>query len=628
MRKIITLLLFAIFPAFIFAQTITTDAASNVSFTTVTLNGTGASLDPGVSYYVEFRVTAISGNYTGVSPVTSAIFTGGASNVFTYNLTGLNSGTTYYYKTRLKYYDAIDDDWYTGGNGLEVSFTTLATTAPTLTTGTAANISYTAFDINTNNISSNGGSAITEQGVVVSTTNNPPTVTDTKITYTPLGIGDYNVSLTGLATGTTYYVRAYAINGVGTSYGATTLTQATLTPAVPSVSIGTDFTSITNNSANNTGNNATADNGSAITDKGILYATHSSPDETDVILSTGTSGLGTFNGTLTGLSQLTKYYARAYAINGIGYGYSASEKSFITKATVAADISNVISLASQQLNITYTGGSGSNCIIYMRETDQNFSNPTDGNEYTGNLAFGSGANLGGGTYVVYSGAAAKGTITVTGLDNDKDYYFRIATYSGSGASTIYDINTEIIDSEGSQLPVSLVAFGASKEADGIELNWITNSEINNQYFAIEKSIDAVFYQEIGLVNGAGNSNTVQNYTFLDQQEITGQVYYRLRQVDYDGTINYSQAIVIETSSALPQFNQVNGSETSINLILTTVSTSSVLTINDITGKEVKRINLSNSGAHQLSLSRTQLASGVYMITLSDNQNKITKKIVL
>jgi hypothetical protein len=516
MRKIITLLLFAIFPAFIFAQSVTTNAATGISYTSVTLNG-------------EF--TDCNGGW---------LF--GAS--FDYGLTV--------------------------GYGL----------------------------------------------------NSTPTISSANVNGTTC-----SVHITGLTSGTTYHVQFKAMAGGPYFYGGD-ITFTTLSPSVPTVSIGADFSSITNNSATNTGNNATSDNGSAITDKGLVYGTATSPTIANSVFSTGTSGTGTYNGSLTSLNQLTKYYVRAFAQNGIGYGYSATEKSFITKATVAADISNVISLASQQLNITYTGGSGSNCIIYMRETDQNFSNPTDGNEYTGNLVFGSGANLGGGTYVVYSGAAAKGTITVTGLDNDKDYYFRIATYSGSGASTIYDINTEIIDSEGSQLPVSLVAFGASKEADGIELNWITNSEINNQYFAIEKSIDAVFYQEIGLVNGAGNSNTVQNYTFLDQQEITGQVYYRLRQVDYDGTINYSQAIVIETSSALPQFNQVNGSETSINLILTTVSTSSVLTINDITGKEVKRINLSNSGAHQLSLSRTQLASGVYMITLSDNQNKITKKIVL
>ncbi len=89
------------------------------------------------------------------------------------------------------------------------------------------------------------------------------------------------------------------------------------------------------------------------------------------------------------------------------------------------------------------------------------------------------------------------------------------------------------------LPVELISFQATKTPERhVELTWKTASEINNDYFVIEKSTDAVHYIPLQEVEGAGNSNVELSYVVLDQSPYAGVSYYRLKQVDYDGTVSY------------------------------------------------------------------------------------------
>jgi hypothetical protein len=509
------------------------------------------------------------------------------------------------------------------------NFTTLSYSAPTVTSGSAANVDYTSFEVNSNNVTSNGGYPISEQGIVYSTSNNPPTILDTKVTYSPVGTGSFDVELTGLNSNTTYYVRAYATNIIGTGYGSV-VTQATTAPTTPTVSIGTDFSSITNNSANNTGNEATAENGAAVTDKGLVCSTSPNPTSADVVVSSGTSGLGTYSGALTGLAQLTTHYVRAYALNSVGYGYSAGEKSFTTLATNDAEITSMVSVQSGELTINFDPGSGDGCIVYMRENDQLFTDPSNGSSYTGNSIYGSGDDIGsGGNYVVFAGASAKGSVLVTNLDDTKDYYFKIATYSGSGASRNYQVQTDIQNSaDDSNLPVEFLNFTAQGTANGTKLFWATATEINNHYFQIEKSEDAVFFHEIGRVDGAGNSNMQMDYNYTDTENLNKKVYYRLRQVDFDGSVSYSQVITVDQASASASIDYVFADDAALNMIVNTVSTQSTLRVMNMAGQVVREITLNGSTNHQLRLSKSSLPKGLYLITLEDGQNRTVKKVVL
>lgn len=128
---------------------------------------------------------------------------------FTSNISNLIADTTYYLRA---YATNSDGTAY----GLQITFKTLATALPTLSTTIATNITETTASSG-GDISSDGGSEITARGVCWSLTENP-TISNDK-TNDGVGVGNYTSNLTNLTDGTTYFVRAYATNSIGTSYG-------------------------------------------------------------------------------------------------------------------------------------------------------------------------------------------------------------------------------------------------------------------------------------------------------------------------------------------------------------------------------------------------------------------------
>jgi hypothetical protein len=175
-------------------------------------------------------------------------------------VSGLNGSTTYYARVRTENNAGTSNHSSTGTQA-----TSAAATAPTgVTTGTAGSITASGATISTSNVTADGGSAITERGVVYNTAASP-TTSNTKVTAAGT-TGNFNSTLTGLAASTTYYVRAYATNSVGTTYGsdvsfttsaaagpnlsAATLGSA-LTATYPSASSGVSFTAAGTNLTEN-----------------------------------------------------------------------------------------------------------------------------------------------------------------------------------------------------------------------------------------------------------------------------------------------------------------------------------------------------------------------------------------
>ena len=97
---------------------------------------------------------------------------------------------------------------------------------------------------------------------------------------------------------------------------------------------------------------------------------------------------------------------------------------------------------------------------------------------------------------------------------------------------------------GIALPVHLLTFTSKTEAGQIKLNWATANEINSDYFDVERSMDAKVYQKIGTIQAFGTTSTVQNYQFIDVSAKNGIQYYRLKQVDKDGSFEYSRTIAV------------------------------------------------------------------------------------
>ncbi len=98
------------------------------------------------------------------------------------------------------------------------------------------------------------------------------------------------------------------------------------------------------------------------------------------------------------------------------------------------------------------------------------------------------------------------------------------------------------------LPVDWLSVSTKEENDGVRVSWVTASEINNSYFEVQRSSDSVHFQTIGTQEGAGNSNEIQYYSLVDKQTISGTQYYRIKQVDFDGSYDYSNIVSISISS--------------------------------------------------------------------------------
>ncbi len=99
------------------------------------------------------------------------------------------------------------------------------------------------------------------------------------------------------------------------------------------------------------------------------------------------------------------------------------------------------------------------------------------------------------------------------------------------------------------LPVSLTDFYGQVAEKQVVLVWTTQSEINNRQFELEKSTNGLDFTTVTIVQGAGNSNTTRSYLATDYSPATGTSYYRLKQVDFDGTIAYSSLISVNYEGA-------------------------------------------------------------------------------
>lgn len=94
------------------------------------------------------------------------------------------------------------------------------------------------------------------------------------------------------------------------------------------------------------------------------------------------------------------------------------------------------------------------------------------------------------------------------------------------------------------LPIELLSFNVFNENENIRIKWATATEINNDYFVVEKAGSDLLFSEVGTVRGAGNSNSRLDYSLLDQAPLVGISYYRLKQVDFNGDFEYSEPVSV------------------------------------------------------------------------------------
>jgi uncharacterized protein (TIGR02145 family) len=348
---------------------------------------------------------------TSQNPTTADNFTtdGTGTGSFTSVISGLSCELTYYVRA---YATNSSGTSY----GEEVSFTTNSCPEgmPVVTTATVNSITETTAQSG-GDVTDEGLSAVVERGVCWSIEENP-SISDYK-SADGTGTGNYTSEIMGLTCGTTYYVRAYATNSAGTTYGEEFSFMTLKCPGAPVVTTAAVI-GITDISAQS-GGTVTDDGGVNVTAKGVCWSTSSNPTLFDNFTSDG-AGTGSFTSSMTGLSCGTTYYVKAYATNASGTSYG-SQVNFTTGAcppptVTTSSITDITETTAQGGgNVTSNGGE---TVIAKGVCWSPSPNPTTSNSKT---------NDGSGT--------GSFTSSITGLDCGTTHYVR--AYATTSSETYY-----------------------------------------------------------------------------------------------------------------------------------------------------------------------------------------------
>ncbi|MBK7378117.1 MAG: T9SS type A sorting domain-containing protein [Ignavibacteriales bacterium] len=242
-----------------------------------------------------------------------------------------------------------------------------------------------------------------------------------------------------------------------------------------------------------------------------------------------------------------------------------------------------------------------------------------------------GATFSAGTYWIEwqcGGTSASGPwappITITGLTTTGNGYQNLAGVWGpandGGTLTQQGFPFVIM---GSVVPVELTSFTAKANNNEVVLNWSTATETNNQGFDIERKSNGQF-EKVGYVAGFGTTTEVKAYTFTDKTVGSGNYTYRLKQVDFNGTFEYSPEVEVEVSA--PKVYQLSQNypnpfnpATTINFSLATDSKVS-LKIFDVIGQELAQLVNGQlaAGQHNVNFDASSLNSGVYFYKIEAN----------
>jgi hypothetical protein len=216
------------------------------------------------------------------------------------------------------------------------------------------------------------------------------------------------------------------------------------------------------------------------------------------------------------------------------------------------------------------------------------------------------------------------TLTMTGLLPNHTYWLVYDGYAGAQCTWGTGLNGNVV------LPVEIISFSGALNSGNVNLKWTTASETNNAYFTIEKSNDAVHFEELTRVQGKGNSTSKVDYSIIDYFAYSGVSYYRLSQTDYNGKRSENFLTSIINTSDDGMFTVVpNPTDGIINISYDCeITAAGVLNIYNSSGLKVvsKEINCT-SGTNRIQVDLGDNTTGVYFVTFSMNDKFYTKKLL-
>lgn len=184
------------------------------------------------------------------------------------------------------------------------------------------------------------------------------------------------------------------------------------------------------------------------------------------------------------------------------------------------------------------------------------------------------------------------------------------------------------------VPVEFSTFTASVSNNNVVLQWETASETNNYGFEVQrKSLNSEF-EVLGFISGSGTTTESRTYFFTDSKLISGEYYYRLKQLDFDGSFNYSDEVAVEIEAPVVYALEQNypnpfNPTTNINFSLAEASVVKMAVYN-LLGQKVSVIldEYRDAGSHSITFDASVLPSGTYFYTIETPQFRQTKKMIL
>lgn len=196
-------------------------------------------------------------------------------------------------------------------------------------------------------------------------------------------------------------------------------------------------------------------------------------------------------------------------------------------------------------------------------------------------------------------------------------------YTLSGMTSFSKFTLDGASPSGTQLPVKLTYFTARRVENRSQLDWATSLEIDNDRFEVERSKDAVSFELMGIVKGAGNTTAPQSYRLFDEAPLQGWNYYRLKQVDFDGKFEYSNTVALyfdgENFSIVLYPNPAKGQFTLESFGEAKIFDAAIF---NVLGQEIRKVKTGEVNRVE------DLAAGNYFIKIKADNKIITKKLIV
>jgi hypothetical protein len=183
------------------------------------------------------------------------------------------------------------------------------------------------------------------------------------------------------------------------------------------------------------------------------------------------------------------------------------------------------------------------------------------------------------------------------------------------------------------LPIELVRFTAAQKGESALLSWTTGSEIDNDYFTVERSDDAINYQMIGIVKGAGNSLYATDYTYIDKQPLPGQSYYRLKQTDFNSHFEIFPPVGFSLAKDFPWLVYPNPAEGQVYISFYSQEEGlpklATIEVTDLLGNQVihKSVRCGNSPINIFDTGDI-VAKGYYNLKITEGSHSKFEKLII